>query len=80
MAKRKTRKDRHQRLLAAGFFPPEMPSCFYSEKLAPHSDFLFRSFTALPQVNRRRACLSYQSNKANVNFPRFRREDVGIDT
>ena len=75
MAKRKTRKDRHQRLLAAGFFPPEMPSCFYSEKLAPHSDFLFRSFTALPQVNRRPAYYSYQSNKANVNFPRFRRED-----
>ncbi len=74
--KTKTRRDRLQRFLAAGFFPSEMPSCFYSETLSPHSDILFKNFSSKPlRNNGTPEYHDYKSEKAGINFPRFRRED-----
>lgn len=74
--KPRSKKERHQRFLAAGFFPPEMPSCFYSDEFAQHRDFLWRSLSATAaRRGNLPAVFNYVSSKATVNFPRFRRED-----
>jgi hypothetical protein len=44
----KTPRDRHERFLQAGFFPGEMPSCFYSTQLAKYREDLLQVFLALP--------------------------------
>ena len=72
----KSRKERHERFLAAGFFPAEMPSCFYTETFASHRDSLWRSFNPPPtRRDGKPDFYFYKSNKASINFPRFRRED-----
>jgi hypothetical protein len=71
----KTPKARHQRFLAAGFFPQEMPSCFYSETFAPHSGDLFTLFSEFPKKNKNPDYYSFKSEKVSFNFPRFKRED-----
>jgi hypothetical protein len=73
---RKTRKIRHERFLGAGFFPSELPSCFYSETFASHRDSLWQSFTPPPtRKDEKPDYYFYKSNKASINFPRFQRED-----
>jgi Reverse transcriptase (RNA-dependent DNA polymerase) len=67
---------RHQRFLANGFFPPEMPSCFYSEQLGRYRNSLLTQFLALPpQKNGNPDYYAYKSEKSYFNFPRFQRED-----
>jgi hypothetical protein len=68
-------RARHRRFLANGFFPPEMPSCFYSELLARYRNSLLRIFSAFPSRNGNPAYYAYKSEKATFNFPRFQRED-----
>jgi hypothetical protein len=75
MTSSKTPKARHQRLLAKGFFPPEMPSCFYSETLGQKRDVLIDVFDRQPNVKGSPHFYRYKSERAGFNFPRFRRED-----
>jgi hypothetical protein len=71
----KTPKARHQRFLKAGFFPPEMPSCFYSETFAPRRDTILKAFVDLPKKGKLADYYSYVSGKAVFTFPRYGRED-----
>lgn len=74
----KTPKVRHERFLEAGFFPPEMPSCFYSENWAPYKDALLSEFSKIPTKDpnsKNPSYYYYRSEKSNFSFPRFRRED-----
>jgi hypothetical protein len=43
----KTPRERHERFLQAGFFPAELPSCFYSTQLAQYREDLLQAFLAL---------------------------------
>src|SRR5262245_14475563 len=69
-------RARHRRFLAMGFFPPEMPSCFYSEELARQRNSLLRIFSALPRrKNGNPDYFGYRSERSTFAFPRFLRED-----
>ena len=72
----KTSKARHERFLAAGLFPPEMPSCFYSSTFGPSRDKLIAAFSALPPTkDKKPAHYFYLSERANFTYPRYNRED-----
>jgi Reverse transcriptase (RNA-dependent DNA polymerase) len=68
-------RARHRRFLAAGFFPPEVPPCFYSEQLAKFRNSLLRDFDKLPLVKGEPDFYFYKSNRASFNFPRFNNSD-----
>jgi hypothetical protein len=69
-------RARHRRFLAAGFFPPELPPCFYSEQLAKFRNSLLGNFDKLPSTkNGDPDHYSYKSNKTSFNFPRFNNSD-----
>ncbi len=72
----KTPKARHARLLSHGFFPPEMPSCFYSERFGANRDRILKAFNAIPSKKKGppHFCL-FKGERAVFNFPRFGRED-----
>ncbi len=76
MTSSKTPKARHARLLSNGFFPPEMPSCFYSERFGAQRDAIL---VALDQVPSKKAGTPHyyfhKGERAVFTFPRFRRED-----
>src|SRR5260370_12762951 len=72
----KTPKARHVRLLSNGFFPPEMPSCFYSERLGVNRDAVLKAFDQIPsKKNGPPHFYSFKSERAVFSFPRFGRED-----
>jgi hypothetical protein len=72
----KTSKERHERFLEAGFFPVEMPSCFYSTHLARYRDDLLQVFSALPPTKEGSPnYYRFKSSKANFNFLRYKRQD-----
>ena len=68
-------RARHRRFLAAGFFPPEVPPCFYSEPLAKFRNSLLRDFDKLPLIKGEPDFYFYKSNRASFNFPRFNNSD-----
>jgi hypothetical protein len=72
----KTAKQRHERFLKVGFFPEEMPSCFYSVEFAKYRDELLQVFSSLPAARDGSPDYYYfKSSKSNFNFPRHKRED-----
>lgn len=71
----KTFRARHRRFISAGFFPPELPPCFYSETFAKHRNFLVAEFGKLPLKKNSPDYHSYISQKASFGFPRFRNSD-----
>jgi hypothetical protein len=72
----KTPKARHARLLSKGFFPPEMPSCFYSERFGANRDAVLKAFEIIPSKKKGSPHFYlFKSERAVFNFPRFARED-----
>jgi hypothetical protein len=71
----KTPKARHARLLSNGFFPPEMPSCFYSERFGANRDAVLNAFAQIPSKKGKPHFHLFKSERAIFNFPRFSRED-----
>lgn len=71
----KNPRARHRRFLAAGFFPPEVPPCFYSEMLARFRNSLTAEFLQLPNKNGNPDYYHYLSKPTPFNFPRFRSVD-----
>jgi hypothetical protein len=69
-------KDRHARLLSKGFFPPEMPSCFYSERFGAQRDSVLKAFDAIPSKKGSLPhFLLFKGERAAFNFPRFGRNE-----
>jgi hypothetical protein len=69
-------KDRHARLLSKGFFPPEMPSCFYSERLGAQRDAVLKAFETIPSKKGSLPhFLLFKGERAAFNFPRFGRNE-----
>ena len=68
-------RARHRRFLAVGFFPPEVPPCFYSEQLAKFRNSLLQDFEKLPKIKGEPDFYFYKSNRASFNFPRFNNSD-----
>lgn len=75
MTSTKSPKARHSRLLSNGFFPPEMPACFYSNKLGVERDKLLAEFQNVPARGKIPAYQMFQGQIATFNFPRLNRED-----
>jgi hypothetical protein len=76
MSASKTPKARHARLLSKGFFPPEMPSCFYSERFGANRDAVLKAFDQIPSRKKGQPHFHlFKSERAVFNFPRFGRED-----
>lgn len=75
MSTSKTPKARHARLLSKGFFPPEMPSCFYSEGFGAHRDAVLNAFSQIPSKGGAPHFHSFKGERATFNFPRFGREE-----
>jgi endonuclease YncB( thermonuclease family) len=76
MSASKTPKARHARLLSNGFFPPEMPSCFYSERFGANRDAVIKAFDQIPSTKKGQPHFHlFKSERAVFNFPRFGRED-----
>src|ERR1700738_1525388 len=72
----KTPKAPHRRLLSNGFFPPELPSCFYSEQFGPPRDAVLKAYDVLPLTkNKAPHFHAFKAERATFNFPRFGRED-----
>lgn len=72
----KSAKARHSRLLSNGFFPPEMPSCFYSERFGANRDAVLSALEMIPSKKKGPPHFhSFKSERAVFNFPRFDRED-----
>jgi hypothetical protein len=72
----KTPKARHARLLSNGFFPPEMPSCFYSERFGANRDVVLKTFETIPSKKKGTPHFHvFKGERAVFNFPRFGRED-----
>lgn len=72
----KTPSARHRRFLAAGFFPPEVPPCFYSEQLALHKTALCKKFDKLPPTKKKEPhYCGYVSQKSTFGFPRYKKAD-----
>ena len=68
MSTSKTPKERHARLLSKGFFPPEMPSCFYTNSFGAHRDAVLNAFNRIPGASH---FPSFKAERAAFNFPRF---------
>jgi hypothetical protein len=76
MSTSKTPKARHARLLSNGFFPPEMPSCFYSERFGINRDAILKAFDQIPPTKNGKPHFHlFKSERAVFSFPRFGRED-----
>ncbi len=76
MSTSRTPKARHARLLSNGFFPPEMPSCFYSERFGTHREDILKAFNMIPVTkNGNPDFYSFRAERAVFTFPRFGRED-----
>jgi hypothetical protein len=75
MSASKTPKARHARLLSSGFFPPEMPSCFYSEHLGMRRDDVLKVYNKIPNKNGKPHFHRFKSERAVFSFPRYARED-----
>lgn len=76
MSKSKNPKARHVRLLSSGFFPPEMPDCFYSERLGRKREPILKSFDQIPsKKNGPPHFHLLKGERAIFSFPRFGRED-----
>jgi hypothetical protein len=76
MSTSKTPKARHIRLLSKGFFPPEMPSCFYSERFGAGRDAVLKAFDQIPSKKKGPPHFHlFKSQRAVIPFPRFGRED-----
>src|SRR5437868_2130776 len=71
----RTPRARHSRFLAAGFFPPEVPPCFYSETLARYRNALIGHFSKIPLVKGEPDFYYYRSQKTPFYFPRFNNTD-----
>jgi hypothetical protein len=72
----KTKKDRHKRLLAAGFFPEELPPPFTTVDLSKHRDALLSKFNSIPQLkNGDPWFYVYRSTASPIYFPRFGKQD-----
>jgi Reverse transcriptase (RNA-dependent DNA polymerase) len=72
----KTPKARHARLLSNGFFPPEMPSCFYSGRFGANRDAVLKAFGTIPSKKKSPPHFYlFKGERAVFNFPRFGRED-----
>lgn len=72
----KTKSERLKRLVSHGYFAPELPPCFISEKLARYRRSILAGIDALPP-NRRRSPNhhTFISEPAWFYFPRFGKED-----
>jgi hypothetical protein len=72
----KTPRERHERFLRAGFFPAELPSCFYSTQLAKYREDLLQVYSDLPQTRDNLPdYYRFKSSKSSFNFPRYKRQD-----
>lgn len=71
----KTPRARHIRFLSHGFFPPEMPACFYSSKLADKRQPLLVQLNKIPPRRGAPHYYSFKSQRAIFSFPRFSRDD-----
>ncbi|MBR0991899.1 RNA-directed DNA polymerase [Bradyrhizobium japonicum] len=72
----KTPKARHARLLSNGFFPPEMPSCFYSERFGANREAVLKAFGVIPSKKKGTPHFHlFKGERAVFHFPRFGRED-----
>ncbi|TIL63407.1 RNA-directed DNA polymerase [Mesorhizobium sp.] len=69
----KNARARHRRFLTAGFFPPELPKCFYSEKLGKYRNYLLANFDKLPKLGKSKDpnYYYYKGNRSSFNYPRF---------
>jgi hypothetical protein len=72
----KNPRARHRRFLAAGFFPPELPPCFYSEQFGKYRNSLLKNFELIPpSKNGNQDFYSFQSHRTAFNHPRFNNSD-----
>lgn len=72
----KNPRARHRRFLSSGFFPPELPPCFYSEKIGKYRNSIATEFSKIPvSKNGDPDFHLYRSQKTTFSFPRFRNSD-----
>jgi hypothetical protein len=71
----KNPRARHRRFLSAGFFPPEVPPCFYSETLAKFRNSISGHFSKIATHNGKPDYYYYLSRKTSFYFPRFKSAD-----
>jgi hypothetical protein len=72
----KNPRARHRRFLSAGFFPPELPPCFYSERFGQYRNFLRQAFDKIPKnKNGEPDFQSFRAQRTSFNFPRYRNND-----
>lgn len=78
----KTATKRFERLLSHGYFAPELPPCFVSERLAEKRSLIWKHIEAAKQPSSgggvskaKLAYKSYISQTSWFNFPRFGRSD-----
>jgi hypothetical protein len=72
----KTKKDRHKRLLAAGYFPEELPPPFTTVDLSKYRDSLLDKFEALPNLKGGDPWFyGFRSTASPIYFPRFGKQD-----
>jgi hypothetical protein len=71
----RTKRTRHKRFLAAGFFPEELPPPFNSRDLAKNREALQRAFEAFPQNRGEPPHLKFVSRPEVLLFPRYGKHD-----
>lgn len=72
----KSKKDRHKRLLGAGFFPEELPPPFTTADLSKYRDSLLKAFGLIPNLkNGDPWYYGYRSSASPIYFPRFGKQD-----
>ena len=73
MSKAKSAKERHRRLLAAGFFAPELPPAFTSADFGTNRDAILKHFKSLPKA--KGDYLSHMCKLYTFRYPRFLNTD-----
>jgi Reverse transcriptase (RNA-dependent DNA polymerase) len=72
----KTKKDRHKRLLATGYFPEELTPAFTTVDLSRYRDSLLAQFNAIPNLKSGDSWFyAYRSSASPIYFPRFGKQD-----
>ena len=72
----KTKSERLKRFVSHGYFAPELPPCFISEKLARFRRSILVGIDALPRIRRRTPNHhAFISEPAWFYFPRFGKDD-----
>ena len=72
----KNATQRHRRFLEAGFLPPELPRCFYSQQLAKYRKYLLTNFEKIPNSGKNKKSKDpnyyfYKGNRTSFNHHRY---------